>query len=120
MQTVDGTPTKLQSLNKRVGLALRIGIGVALVLVLTGIVISVIINTPHMSGLTPLLSLIPDLLKLSPAAFVTTGLIIILLLPAVILITSFAHFIETREKQPLIVCVILVLMMAASYVLLLK
>jgi uncharacterized membrane protein len=120
MQTIDSTQTKLQLLNKHVGLALRIGIGIGLALVLAGIVISVIINAPHMSGLTPLLTLIPDLLKLSPASFVTAGLIIILLLPAVILITSFAHFIATRERQPLIVCVILVLMLAASYVLLLK
>ena len=120
MQTINNPHAKLQSLNKRVSLALRIGIGIGLALVVAGIVISIIVNTPHMSGLTPLLSLIPDLLKLSPAAFVTAGLYIILLLPAVILITSFAHFITTREKQPLIVCVVLVLMLAASYVLLLK
>jgi len=120
MQTITNPNTKLQSLNKRVSLALRIGIGIGLVLVLAGIIISITINTPHMSGLTPISMLIPELLKLTPAAFVTAGLIIILLLPAVILITSFAHFIATREKQPLIVCVILFLMLAASYVLLLK
>ncbi len=120
MQTINNPLAKLQSLNRHVSLALRIGIGIGLALVLTGIVISVVINTPHMSGLTPLSLLLPDLLKLSPAAFVTAGLVIILLLPAVILITSFAHFIATREKQPLIVCVVLVLMLTASYVLLLK
>ncbi len=120
MQNINSPHAKLQSLNRRVSLVLRIGIGIGLALVLAGIFISVATNTPHMSGLTPLLSLIPELLKLSPAAFVTAGLLIILLLPAVILVTSFAHFIATREKQPLIVCVILVLMLAASYVLLLK
>ena len=119
MQT-DSQLEKLRPLNRRVSLVLRIGIGIGLVLVLAGIVISLVTNTPRMSGLTPLLQIVPSLIALSPAACVTAGLIIILLLPAVILVTSFAHFIATGQKQPIIVCAVLVVMMAASYVLLLK
>ena len=120
MQTEQNPQIKVQSLNHRVSRVLQVAIGVALALVLAGIVISMITGAPRMSGLTPLSMLPPALIALSPAAFVTAGLIIILLLPAAILITSFAHFIVTRQRQPVIVCIVLVLMLAASYVLLLK
>jgi hypothetical protein len=41
-------------------------------------------------------------------------------MPLVILITSLAHFIVTRETKPVVVCIVLLVMLAASYVLVLK
>jgi hypothetical protein len=41
-------------------------------------------------------------------------------MPLVILITALAHFIVTRETRPGVVCIVLLVMLAASYVLVLK
>jgi uncharacterized membrane protein len=111
---------KLHTLNRRVGLFLRAGTILSLVLFLAGLIIFIVSGTPHMVALTPASSIIHDLMLLNPAALVTAGLIVILVMPLVILITSLAHFIMTRETRPVIVCVVLLVMLAASYVLILK
>jgi hypothetical protein len=42
------------------------------------------------------------------------------LLPIVIIITSLAHFITMRERNPIIVCVILLAMLAVSFIFIVK
>jgi uncharacterized membrane protein len=117
---IDEKHEKLHTLNRRVGLFLRAGTIVSLVLFLAGLIIFIVSGTPHMVALTPISSIIHDLLILNPASLVTAGLIIILIMPLVILITALAHFIVTRETRPGVVCIVLLVMLAASYVLVLK
>jgi uncharacterized membrane protein len=117
---IDERHKKLHALNRRVALFLRIGTVLSLVLFLAGLVLFLVGGTPHMVGLTPAASLIHDLLMLSPAALITAGLIVIMVMPLVILVTSFVHFIMTRETRPMIVCIVLLVMLAASYALVLK
>ena len=117
---IDDKHEKLHTLNRRVGLFLRAGTILSLVLFLAGLIIFIVSGAPHMVALTPASSIIHDLLLLNPAALVTSGLITILLMPPVILITSLAHFITTREIRPVIVCIVLLVMLAASYVSILK
>ncbi len=111
---------RLNRLDRRVGLFLNAGIILGLVLLLAGLALFVAKSMPQSAPLTPLVQLPAGLAGLDAAAFVTCGLMVILLMPLVVLITSFVHFIMTRERLPLIVCIILLLMLAASYVLLLK
>ena len=117
---IDEKHGKLHTLNRRVGLFLRAGTILSLLLFLSGLIIFIMSGTPHMVALTPASSIIPGLLLLNPVALVTAGLIVILIMPLVILLTSLAHFITTRETTPVVVCIVLLVMMAASYVLVLK
>ena len=96
---IDEKHEKLHTLNRRVGLFLRAGTIVSLLLFLAGLIIFIVSGTPHMVALTPSSSII---------------------MPLVILITSLAHFIVTRETKPVVVCIVLLVMLAASYVLVLK
>ena len=116
----DSHHEKLHGLNRRISLALRAGIVVSLLLVTAGLILFFISGVPHTSELTPVTSLAPGLAGLNPAAFITAGLIVILLLPAAILVLSFAHFIAERERRPVIVCIVLLVMLAASLILILK
>jgi len=111
---------KLHGLNRRISLTLRAGIVVSLLLVTTGLILFFINGAPHTVELTPVISLAPGLAGLNPAAYITAGLIVILLLPAAMLVLSFAHFIAERERQPVIVCIVLLVMLASSLVLILK
>ncbi|MBN1374690.1 MAG: DUF1634 domain-containing protein [Dehalococcoidia bacterium] len=113
-------PEKLDTLNRRVGLVLRAGTILSLLLMAAGMVLFLITGTAGMTALTPLTSLFPDLLLLSPTALVTLGLYLILLMPAVILFTSLYHFIVKHEKLPVILCLLLIIMLAISYILALK
>jgi len=116
----DSRHEKLHSLNRRIGLTLRAGIVVSLLLVAAGLVLFFLSGAPHTAPLTPVTSLVPGLAALNPSAFITAGLIVILLLPTAILILSLAHFAVERERQPVIVCIVLLMMLAASLILVLK
>jgi uncharacterized membrane protein len=110
----------LQALDRRVGIMLRVGIIVSLALITIGIVHYAVKGGSPETALTTL-SLIPaGLAQLDAAAFITAGLFIILLLPIVIIITSLAHFITMRERNPIIVCVILLAMLAVSFIFIVK
>ncbi len=56
------------------------------------------------------------MINLNASAFVTLGLISILLMPISILLASFAHFIATREKKPIITCSVLLILFIASVI----
>ena len=106
----------LQALDRRVGILLRTGMVISLVLIAAGIVLFAVKGAPAATALTPL-SLIPaGLAQFDPSACITTGLFIILLLPVAIIVTSLAHFITMRERNPIIVCVILLSMLAVSFI----
>lgn len=108
------------ALDRNTGLILRISIIISLALIIAGLLIFFFTDTIHLTGLTPASSLIADIIKLNPAALITSGFIIILFMPAAILIISFTHFIVAHELKPLIICIVLVVMLAASYILILK
>ena len=116
----DSHHEKLHGLNRRISLTLRAGIVVSLLLITAGLTLFFISGAPHAAELTPVTSLAPGLAGLDPASFITAGLIIILLLPAAILVLSFAHFIAERERQPMIVCIVLLVMLSSSLILILK
>jgi uncharacterized membrane protein len=117
---IDSSHEKLHELNRRISLVLRIGIGLSLALITAGLILFFVTGAPHMGGLTPLSSLPAGLGILSPAAFVTAGLVVILLMPPTMLVLSLAHFISVREKKPVITCIVLLILLAASFILLLK
>ncbi|MFA5065342.1 MAG: DUF1634 domain-containing protein [Dehalococcoidia bacterium] len=116
----DSRHEKLHRLNRRISLVLRWGIAASLVLIVCGLIIFLVSGGPHTSPLLPLPSLIEGFAALNPAAFITAGVILILLLPVAILILSLAYFATMRERQPAIVCIMLLIMLAASLILVLK
>ncbi|MCX6035388.1 MAG: DUF1634 domain-containing protein [Chloroflexi bacterium] len=107
---------ELQSLDRQVGLMLRICIVLSLLLIIAGLIMFIVQGGQTMTGLTPVSSLPDDIIRLDPAAFITAGLIIILLMPVLIVLTSFAHFIVLKERKAIIVCVILIIMLALSFI----
>ncbi len=110
----------LRALDRRVGILLRTGMVVSLILIAAGIVLFALKGGSAATALTPL-SLIPaGLAQLDAAACITAGLIIILLLPVAIIVTSLVHFITMRERNPIIVCVILLAMLAVSFIFIVK
>lgn len=117
---VDEIHAKLHGLNRRVGLALRMGIALSLAMMAAGLVLFLAGFTPRLDSLTDASAIIPGLLSFNAAAYVTAGLYVMLLMPPSILLLSLAHFISTREKQPVITCAALLLLLAASFVSILK
>ena len=117
---LDSGHEKLHRHNRRISLALRAGIVVSLLLIAGGLILFFFSGAPHTAPLTPVTTLAAGLAAFNPAAFITAGLIVILLLPTVILIVSLAHFVATGERQPIIVCIILLAMLASSLILILK
>ena len=116
----DSRHEKLHGINRSISLILRAGIAVSLLLVAGGLILFFTRGTPHTAVLTPLAALAPGLATLDPAALITAGLIVILLLPLAVLAMSLTYFILTREKQPVIVCIVLLVMLASSLILILK
>ncbi|MBN1690332.1 MAG: DUF1634 domain-containing protein [Dehalococcoidia bacterium] len=116
----DNRHEKLHRLNRRISLVLRAGIAVSLILIVCGLIIFLVSGAPHTSPLIPVASLIDGFAALNPAAFITAGVILILLLPISMLILSLAYFAAVREKQPVIVCIVLLVMLASSLILALK
>jgi uncharacterized membrane protein len=117
---LDSRHEKLHRLNRRLSQALRAGIATSLLLIAGGLILFFFSGAPHTVALTPVKSLAPGLAALNPAAFITSGLIVILLMPVAVLIMSLAHFIAARERRPVIVCIVLLVMLAASLILILK
>ena len=117
---IDSSHEKLHGHNRRISLALRTGIVVSLLLIAVGLILFFFSGASHTSPLIPVISLASGLAALNPAAFITAGLIVTLLLPAIILVMSLAHFIAERERQPIIVCIVLLAMLASSLILILK
>jgi uncharacterized membrane protein len=117
---LDSSHENLHRLNRRIGLALRVGIVISLLLIAGGLILFFFSGAPHTATLTPVTSLAYGLAAFNPSAFITVGLIVILLLPTAILIISLAHFIAEQERQPIIVCIVLLVMLASSLILILK
>jgi uncharacterized membrane protein len=117
---LDSRHDKLHRLNRRISVTLRAGTAVSLLFIAGGLILFFISGTLHTTALTPVTTLVSGLIALNPAAFITAGLTVILLMPIAVLIMSFAHFLVTREKQPVIVCMVLLVMLAASLILILK
>ena len=111
---------ELQALNRRVSILLRICVVISIVTILAGLIMFNIKGGSPMAGLTPISTLPSEIAQLNPAAFITAGLILILLMPVAIIIASFAHFVATKERNPIIVCSILLIMLAASYIFIVK
>lgn len=111
---------KLHRLNRRISLVLRAGIAVSLILIACGLIIFLVSGAPHTSPMLPLPSLVDGFAALNPAAFITAGVVLILLLPVAMLILSLAYFAAVKERQPVIVCIVLLIMLAASLILVLK
>lgn len=116
----DSRHEKLHLLNRRISRVLRWGIAASLVLIIGGLLLFLVSGAPHTSPMLPLPSLINGFIALDPAAFITLGVIFILLLPAIMLILSLAYFAAVRERQPAIVCVVLLIMLICSLILVLK
>jgi uncharacterized membrane protein len=117
---LDSRHEKLHRLNRRISLVLRAGIAVSLLLIVGGLILFFFSGAPHTAALTRVTSLAPGLASLNPAAFITAGLIVILLMPVAVLILSLAHFFAARERQPVVVCIVLLILLASSFILILK
>ncbi|MFA5078142.1 MAG: DUF1634 domain-containing protein [Dehalococcoidia bacterium] len=116
----DSRHEKLHRLNRRISLMLHWGIAASLVLIVCGLILFLVSGAAHTSPMLPLPSLINGFITLDPSAFITLGVIFILLLPAIMLILSLVYFFAVKEKQPVIVCIVLLLMLACSLILVLK
>ena len=116
----DRQHAELRRLNSRVSILLRICTFAGLLLVLAGLILSAVTGIPVDKSLTPLVNLPGRIMALDPAACVTAGIILILLLPAAMVVMSLAHFITMRERNPIIACVILLAMLAASFIIIVK
>jgi len=117
---LDSQQEKLHGLNRRTGLILRIGIVLSIALISAGLIMFAVAGATNLTPLTPLASLPTEVARLNPAALVTAGLGIILLMPVAILLLSLAHFLTIREKLPVITCIVLLILLAASFILILK
>lgn len=106
--------------NRRISLTLGAGTAIGMLLLFAGLIMFFITGMPHTVGLTPISSIPAGLLNFNPAALVTTGLMVILAMPPCILVISLAHFISAHDMKLVIVCIILLIMLAASYVSMLK
>ena len=107
---------ELLKLDRQVGIMLRICIVISIVLILIGMVMFILQGGSISAGFVPVSLLYAELLKLNPVAFVTTAIIIILLMPVFIILTSFTHFIIMRERKPILICIMLLVMLAASFI----
>jgi uncharacterized membrane protein len=116
----DSRHERLHRLNRRISLVLRWGIAASLVLIILGLILFFVSGAPHTSPMLPLPSLANGFIALDPAAFITLGLIFILLLPAIMLILSLVYYSAVKERQPAIVCIVLLVMLACSLILVLK
>lgn len=117
---LDSRHEMLHRHNRRISLVLRVGTIASLLLIAAGLVLFFISGAPHTAALTPVISLPAGLAALDPSAFVTAGLVLMLLLPVAILLLSLAHFAAERERKPVIVCIVLLMLLAASLILILK
>lgn len=104
---------KLHAFNRTLSIILRVGIALSLLMTAAGLVLYAVKGSLA-TELTPLWSLAAGLAGLEPTAFITLGLMIMLALPAVILLASFAHFTSARQKRPALVCAILIILLAAG------
>jgi uncharacterized membrane protein len=116
----DERQDRVHVLNRRVGLILRVMTAVSLLLIVAGMLMYLTTGTPRTVDLMPFATLINGMLTFSPTTLVTAGLIVTLITPLTVLLVSFAHYIATRDRKPIIVCLVLLAMMAASYILVLK
>jgi uncharacterized membrane protein len=110
---------KLHAFNRVLSTVIRTGIFISLALMIAGLLIYMVRGDTAAGKLTPLLSLPGQLVNLDPAAFITLGLYALLLMPPVIILASFAHFISDRQKKPVIVCAALIILIAVSMVVIL-
>lgn len=113
-QQTDRLHKQLHRLDRQVGNILRICIFISIALILSGLVVFALQGSPILADLVSISALYTEMLKLNPAAFITTGIIIILLMPMLIILTSLTHFAVTKERTPIIVCIILLVMLGAS------
>lgn len=107
---------KLHAFNRVLSIVLRTGIAVSLLLMAGGLVLYAIQGDTTAGRLIALPILFAEVLKFNPSAFVTIGLMVMLLMPPAILIASFIYFIKAGERKPLITCSVLLLMLIASLV----
>ena len=114
---IDQKHRKLHSLNRLISTILRVMTAVCLLLILTGMVMYIATGAAHAIEITPLSQLLGSVAAFGPAGFITLGLIVMLLMPPAILLASLAYFAAVRDSKPLIVCIILVILLAASYIL---
>jgi len=115
-EQIDKFHYEVQRLNSRVGRTLRVCIAISLLLIIAGLIMFIIQGGEAMTGLTPVSSLPQELMRLNPASFITAGLLLILFMPALIICMSFAHFIALKERRAVIVCLILIIMLALSFI----
>lgn len=105
---------KLHAFNRILSVVIQTGIIISLAMVMTGLAIYTVRGDTAAGQLTPFLSLPARFIALDPAAFITLGLITLLLMPPVVLIASSVHFIAMRQTRPVIVCVALIILLAVS------
>jgi uncharacterized membrane protein len=112
--------TGIQKLNRRLGRYLQIMIVFALLFTVAGLLTAAVRASPQTAALTPAIDIVPRILALDGAGFITAGLYIIVFMPLMILGVSLAHFLAWGEKRSIIVCAVLIAMLLASYVLIVK
>ena len=74
----------------------------------------------HPIEITSLSQLLGSLFSFSPAGLITLGLIVMLLMPPAILLASFVYFAAVKDRKPLTVCIVLLIMLALNYLLIFK
>lgn len=116
----DSKHLKLHKLNRLISLILQIMSAVCLLLILAGMIMYIATGAAHPIEITPLSQLLGNLFSFSPASLITFGLIVMLLMPPAILLASFAYFVAVKDRKPLTVCIVLLVMLAINYLLIFK
>ena len=105
---------KCHSFDGFIGVILRFLIIISIIFILGGFLIFIFKGGASVTGLTPVFTLFSEMFRLNAAAFITLGIYTILLMPIAIVIISFTHFIAASERKPILACLILLAMLAAS------
>jgi len=120
MQHERMSPTHLKnhSLNRTLSSILSFGVAFIMIVIAAGLILYSFKGINEVERLVPLPSLLGKLIELSPSALITTGLVIMLLLPQVVLLVSLIHFIAEGQKKPAVISAVLLTMVIVSAVLL--
>jgi uncharacterized membrane protein len=111
---------KQRRLNRQISVVLRAGVIAAFVIILAGLILIPVLHSQSPMAALPLATLPAELVRLSPLALITAGILVVLVLPVIVIIMAFIYYINIRDRRMIIVCSILLAMLIFSFIYALK
>jgi uncharacterized membrane protein len=111
---------KQRWLNRRISVLLRVGVYCGLVIILAGLVVMHILPSQPSMSLIPISALPAEFARLNSLALITTGILVVLALPVIVIIMAFIFYINIRERRMIIICSVLLIMLIFSFIYALK